>query len=178
MSAVTGSDVARLLMRLGVGGVMMAHGSQKLFGWFGGGGLAGTAKGFESMGFKPGNVNAVIAGVTETGGGALLALGFATPSTGAAVASTMAVAAVSHAPRGFFAMKGGFEYPAFLGLSSAALAIAGAGKLSLDQVTGNRFANRPLAFLSIVATTAATLAVLRKRQIEMAPDLADPKPGQ
>ena len=68
MSAVTRSDVARLLLRFGVGGVMMAHGSQKLFGWFGGGGLAGTASGFESMAFKPGNVNAVIAGVTETGG--------------------------------------------------------------------------------------------------------------
>ncbi len=97
---ITRSDIARLILRLGVGGDDGAC-TQKLFGWFGGGGLAGTAGYLESAGFRPGRVNAVVAGVTETAGGVLLAAGLATPSTGAAVASTMAVAAATHAPQGF-----------------------------------------------------------------------------
>ena len=129
MASISRSDFARLVLRVGVGGVMAAHGTQKLFGWFGGGGLAGTAGHLESAGFRPGRLNAIVAGVTETAGGALLAAGLATPSTGAAVASTMAVAAATHAPQGFFAMKGGYEYPAVLGLASGTLALAGAGKL-------------------------------------------------
>ena len=106
MASVTRSDIARLVLRVGVGGVMAAHGTQKLFGWFGGGGLAGTAGHLESAGFRPGRLNAIVAGVTETAGGVLMAAGLATPSTGAAVTSTMAVAAATHAPQGFFAMKG------------------------------------------------------------------------
>jgi putative oxidoreductase len=68
---------------------MAAHGTQKLFDWFGGGGLAGYAGHLESAGFRPGRLNAIDAGVTETAGGILLAAGLATPSTGAAVTSTM-----------------------------------------------------------------------------------------
>src|SRR6478609_10543731 len=111
MASISRSDFARLVLRVGVGGVMAAHGTQKLFGWFGGGGLAGTAGHLESAGFRPGRMKDIVAGVTETAGGVLLAAGLATPSTGAAVTSTMAVAAATHAPQGFFAMKGGYEYP-------------------------------------------------------------------
>jgi len=138
MASISRSDFARLVLRVGVGGVMAAHGTQKLFGWFGGGGLAGTAGHLESAGFRPGRMNAIVAGVTETAGGVLLAAGLATPSTGAAVASTMAVAAATHAPQGFFAMKGGYEYPAVLGLASGTLALAGAGRLSLDELLHQR----------------------------------------
>ena len=164
MTAITRSDAARLLLRLGVGGVMAAHGSQKLFGWFGGGGIDGTAGYFESIGFRPGRPAALAAGITETAGGAMLAAGLATPSTGAATASTMVVAAVTHAPGGFFAMKGGYEYPAVLGLASGALALAGAGKLSLDELFGNRFAGKGFALVSVAATVAVTLLVLRRRR--------------
>lgn len=100
---------------------LVAHGTQKLFGWFGGGGLSGTAAMFNQVGFTPGKVNAVAAGLTEAGGGALLALGLATPSAGGAIAGTMTVAAAMHADKGFFAPQGGLEYRAVLGAAATAL---------------------------------------------------------
>ncbi len=118
----------------------MAHGTQKLFGWFGGHGLDGTGAFFESVGFTPGRVNAVLAGLGEAGGGALLALGLATPAAGAAAAAagTMAVAASMHTDNGFFAQDGGYEYPAVLALVAAALALGGPGQLSLDAALDHR----------------------------------------
>lgn len=166
VASITRSDIARLVLRIGVGGVMSAHGTQKLFGWFGGGGVAGTAGYLESAGFRPGRLNALVAGVTETAGGVLLAAGLATPSTGAAVASTMAVAAATHAPKGFFAMKGGYEYPAVLGLGT--LALAGAGKLSLDELSHQRLGGGRLALFSAVVAAGATAVVLRRRQAALA----------
>ncbi len=73
-------DLGLLALRLGVGATLVAHGTQKLFGWFGGHGLAGTAAFFESVGFTPGRANALLAGAGEAGGGSLLALGLATPA--------------------------------------------------------------------------------------------------
>jgi putative oxidoreductase len=174
MTSTSRSDIARLVLRVGVGGVMAVHGAQKLFGWFGGGGVAGTAGYFESVGFQPGRLNAVVAGVTETAGGVLLAAGLATPSTGAAVASTMAVAAATHAPQGFFAMKGGYEYPAVLGLASGTLALAGAGKLSLDEVLHQRLGGGRLALFSAVLAAGATAVVLRRRKVALAEQAGAP----
>ncbi len=111
-------DVGLLLMRLGIGAVLMAHGGQKLFGLFGGGGIEGTAAAMESMGFEPGRESAIAAGVGETGGGALLALGLATPAAGAAAAGTMAAAASVNWQKGLFAMRGGYELPLLIGLGA------------------------------------------------------------
>jgi putative oxidoreductase len=168
MAAVSRSDIARLVLRVGVGGIMAAHGAQKLFGWFGGHGITGTGKAMEAMGFKPGKPSALAAGVSETAGGAMLVLGLATPATGAATASTMAVAATAHGPKGLFASNGGYEYPAVLGLCSAALAIAGPGKISVDHLLNYRLSNKPVAILSLVATAATTVMVLRRRQSGLA----------
>src|SRR5690242_18015739 len=101
-------DLGLLALRLGVGGVLFAHGTQKLFGWFGGDGLDRTAGAMEAMGFRPGRISASAAGLGEAGGGLLLALGFATPAAGAAAAGTMAGAVSVHAPAGFFAQAGGY----------------------------------------------------------------------
>src|SRR4051812_45464127 len=89
-------DLGLLLIRVGVGATVAAHGTQKLFGWFGGGGLEGTSKMFEMGGFRPARQHAMAAGLSETGSGALLALGLATPAAGAALAGTMAVAGELH----------------------------------------------------------------------------------
>ena len=78
------TTAARTLFRVGLGGVLFAHGTQKLFGWFGGGGLEGTSQGLHAMGFRPGKTSAVLAGVGEAGAGLALALGIATPAAGAA----------------------------------------------------------------------------------------------
>jgi putative oxidoreductase len=178
-------DLGLLALRLGTGGVLMAHGAQKLFGWFGGGGLDGTARGMEAMGFVPGRPSALAAGVGEAGGGALLVLGLATPAAGAAAAGTMVGAVAVHQPNGFFGQKGGYEYPAFLGLSAAALGVAGAGRYSLDHLTRHRLDRGLYVALAFAASTAAAIAVVGRRVVPApptppvaAPAAADPAPDE
>ena len=126
-----------LVLRTVIGLTLVAHGSQKLFGWFGGYGLAGTGAFFEQLGFRPGKVQAFLAGLGEAGGGLLLAAGLATPLAAAAIVAVMLVAITSvHAPKGFFAQNGGFEYPFVLGAAAAALAFTGPGAASLDAALG------------------------------------------
>ncbi|HET9171735.1 MAG TPA: DoxX family membrane protein [Actinospica sp.] len=156
-------DVGLLLLRLGVGGVLMAHGAQKLFGLFGGGGIEGTAAAMESMGFEPGRESAIAAGVGETGGGALLALGLATPAAGAAAAGTMAAAASVNWDKGLFAMRGGYELPLLIGLGAAGLGLTGAGTLSLDDATGHALDRPWLAAAAFVGTAGVAAAVIGRR---------------
>src|SRR5215471_4581102 len=78
-------DFGLAVLRLVVGLTLAAHGVQKLFGWFGGPGLHGTGRGLEQLGFVPGRRSALLAGLTEAGGGLLLTLGLATPAAAAAV---------------------------------------------------------------------------------------------
>jgi putative oxidoreductase len=161
-------DVGLLLMRTAVGGTLLAHGTQKLFGWFGGGGLASTAAHFEQGGFRPGRHHALAAALSETGGGALLVAGLATPAAGAAVAGTMAVAADMHRPAGFFATQGGYEYPLILGAAGAGLALTGAGRLSLDALAGDRLARPWMALVGLGGAVVASRLLTRRRRAQLA----------
>jgi len=126
-----------LLLRLTVGLTLAAHGGQKLFGWFGGPGLDGAGRALENLGFFPGRRHAFMAGLTEIGGGLLLALGLVTPVAASIVAAVMLVAGVSaHARRGFFLTNGGYEYTLMLGLSGLSVAFTGPGAVSLDALLG------------------------------------------
>src|SRR3954454_7675468 len=78
-------DTGLLLIRIVVGLLLVGHGTQKLFGWFGGHGLEGTGGFFEKLGYRPGKVWAAVAGMSETGGGLLLALGLFTPLASAMI---------------------------------------------------------------------------------------------
>jgi len=157
-------DIGLLALRAGLGGTLVAHGSQKLFGSFGGGGIDGTAAFFDSVGFKPGKANAILAGVSEVGGGALLAAGLATPAAAGAVTGTMAVAGSMHTSNGFFAQQGGFEYPAVLALAASSLALIGPGTLSLDHAFGHTL-NRPwMRTVALAAVVPATMFVLNRRK--------------
>ncbi|MFJ3582363.1 DoxX family protein [Streptomyces sp. NPDC090127] len=175
MSTLNRRDLGLLVLRVGTGVVLAAHGTQKLFGWFGGGGVEGTAQAMEAMGFHPARESAIAAGLGETGGGVLLALGLATPAAGAAAAGAMAGAVAVHAPAGFFAQSGGYEYPAFLGFTAAALGIAGAGRNSLDHLTGHVL-DRPwvvaTAFLGSAVAAAAVVGRRAQHRAEVARDLA------
>lgn len=161
--ATEARDLGLLTLRVGVGATLAAHGAQKLFGWFGGGGLAGTGGFFDSVGFTPGKLNAVLAGAGEAGGGALLALGLATPVAGAAAAGTMVVAASMHKDKGFFAQGGGYEYPAVLALTAASLALGGPGRLSLDAALGHRV-NKPWMRVAGIASIPVAAALVFKRR--------------
>lgn len=156
-------DLGLLALRLGTGGVLFAHGAQKLFGWFGGHGLEATGQAMEQMGFTPGRHSALAAGLGEAGGGALLAAGLATPAAGAAAAGAMAGAVAVHAPAGFFVTEGGYEYPAFLGFVAAGLGLAGPGRYSLDRLTHHCLDHPRVMALAFGASAIAAATVVKRR---------------
>ena len=175
MTETSVRDVGLLALRLGVGGTLAVHGAQKLFGSFGGGGIEGTAGFFESAGFTPGKVNAVAAGLGEFGGGLGLALGLATPAAGGAAAGTMVVAGSLHAPNGFFNTGGGYELPAILGLASAAIALTGPGRLSVDAVLGHALNKHWMRAAALGAVLpAAGVVIARRRRAQAAAAAAAP----
>jgi putative oxidoreductase len=130
--------IGRLLLRLTVGGFFFGHGTQKLFGWFGGHGIEPTGQMFESLGMRPGRRNAIAAGAAEAGGGAALALGLATPLAAGALTSVMLTAIHRvHLKNGPWVTNGGYEYNAVLIAAALALTEVGPGELSLDHALGN-----------------------------------------
>jgi putative oxidoreductase len=137
VGGVEAVDVGLALLRVLVGVGLSLHGFQKLFGWFGGGGLAGTAGWFRSLGFGDGRLAALGAGVAEVGGGLGLALGLLTPLAAAAVIGTMTVAAlVNNADNGFWSVRKGWELNGYLIAVAWAVATTGPGALSLDAALG------------------------------------------
>jgi len=151
-------DIGLLLLRLGVGLTLAAHGTQKLFGWFGGPGLDATGQFFAMIGFPPGRRHALMAGLAETVGGLLLALGLLTPIAAALVFSVMLVATVAvHLQKGFFAQNGGYEYTLLLGIGALAVAFTGPGALSLDALLGHTLSG---AFWGIAAVLVGALGAL------------------
>ena len=129
--------VGRLLLRVTIGAIFVEHGTQKLFGWFGGNGLDGTGQFFETLGLRPGRRNALAAGMAETGGGVLLAAGLATPVAAAALSSVMVTALRTAIwPEGFKVGSGGYE--ALLLAGAVELADVGPGPLSLDGLLGRK----------------------------------------
>ncbi|WP_067862340.1 DoxX family protein [Nocardia shimofusensis] len=127
--STAGIDVGLLLLRLGIGLTMAAHGSQKLFGWFDGPGLEGTEGMLTSMGYPAPEFFAIVTAVTETFGGLALALGVLTPLAGAAIMGTMINAISVKWGSGYI---GGIEYETVLAVGGAALALTGAGRLAVD----------------------------------------------
>lgn len=157
MPSVAFTDLATvslglLLARLVLGLLMAAHGAQKLFGWFGGHGLAGTGGYFEQLGFRPGRAFALAAGLAEFGGGLLVALGFLGPVGPALVVSVMLVAALTvHRSGGLFAMTNGVEVPLLYSAGAIALALTGPGAYSLDALLGLHSLSTPAVALAALA---------------------------
>lgn len=144
-------DIAALLIRLVVGGTMIAHGWNHAFG---GGRLPGTAGWFESIGIRPGRVHALLATVTEIGAGALLVLGLLNPVAAAGVVGTMLVALIAnHRNNGFFIFRPGegYEYVLMITVVSVALAALGPGRLSLDHALGTAVSGVAGLLIALVA---------------------------
>jgi putative oxidoreductase len=130
-------DAGLLVLRIVVGLLLVGHGAQKLFGWFGGGGLIGTAWYFRSVGYRPPRLMAVFAGGAELLGGAALAAGFMTPLAASAVVGTMLNASVAvHRRNGLWAIDNGYEYPLVIAAAAVTLSFTGAGAASLDARLG------------------------------------------
>lgn len=159
-----GQDIGLLLVRVVAGLTMAAHGTQYLFGWFGGGGLAGAAKFFASNGYHAADLMAVVAGLSETFGGLGLAVGLLTPLAGAAVVGTMINAMAVKWSGGFFAPRG-IEYELLMATVAAAIAIAGPGRFAADRAVPllrtHRVAYGGGAVALGVAVAAVTLLLFR-----------------
>ena len=135
-----------------VGPLFVGHGTQKLFGWFGGHGIEGTAGFFESIGLRPGRKHATAAGAAEAGGGALLALGFLTPAAAASLIGVMSTAIRKvHGSKGPWVTDGGYEYNLALIAIMVALADVGPGDLSFDHALGIEVKGPLVALLALAA---------------------------
>jgi putative oxidoreductase len=170
--------MGKFLLRVLIGGLFVGHGTQKLFGWFGGGGLEETAGGFESMGMRPGKRHAAAAGAAEAGGGLLLALGLATPLAAASVIGVMLTAIRKvHLPNGIWVTEGGFEYNAVLIAAVTLLAESGPGPASLDRALGieKKGVFWGLAALAggALASSAALSRAARSEPADLAEQLSD-----
>jgi putative oxidoreductase len=157
-------DIALLAVRVIVGLLLAGHGAQKLFGWFGGHGLAGTGGFFESIGYRPGRLMALAAGAGEFGGGLLLALGLLTPLGGAAVVGVMLNAIVAaHWGKGPWASNGGWELPLIDAAVGAGLAFAGPGRYSLDRALGWSLSGDGWGVAALALGVVAALGTLAVR---------------
>lgn len=155
-----------LIARLLLGAALAAHGAQKLFGWFGGSGPSGTGTFFENLGFRPGAMFAIGAGLGEFGGGLLTLLGFLGAAGPALIILVMLVAIFAvHISKGFWAVNGGWELPGMNIAAALAIAFGGSGAYSLDHWLGLRFLTNPtLVWLAIICAIVLAFANLVLRR--------------
>jgi putative oxidoreductase len=159
-------DFGLFILRLTLGGLLMGHGAQKLFGKFGGHGIEGTGQHFESLGFEPGQQWAFLAGLGEFGGGALTSLGFLHPVGPITTLAPMVVAwGRVHWGKPIFIQSGGGELPATNIGMAVALALTGPGNLSLDHLFGVR-AHPAMAALVSAGVAAGTFMALSQPRPE------------
>ena len=152
-------DTALLLLRVVVGLYLIGHGTQKLFGWWGGSGITGFGANLGRMRFRPPRLWAVLAGLVEAGGGLLLALGLLSPLGSLGIIAAMLVATFTvHLGKGLFTTTGGPELPIINMAVSVAVAIAGPGRYSLDSWLGISLPE-PAAGLVLAALTLLGVGV-------------------
>lgn len=154
-----------LILRVGLGLRVAAHGSQKLLGWFGGSGFTRTSGLLSSKGFRPGWFWALLGAFGEFGGGLLLALGLLSPLAAAAIFAAMLMAVLKfHWSKGFWGSKGGYEYPLVLGFLSVVLALSGPGAYSLDALLGFSLAMPLVWIILALAALVVIIGVVTSRQ--------------
>jgi putative oxidoreductase len=172
-------NIGRAALRGVVGPLFVGHGTQKLFGWFGGHGPEGTGGFFESLGLRPGKRHAMAAGAAEALGGALLTIGFLTPLAATMISATMITAIRKvHAAKGPWVTDGGFEYNAVLIAAMAMLVEHGPGKPSVDDALFPRMKGPALAALSLGAAAAGSYLATERFNEPAAPPEQQPAPAE
>jgi putative oxidoreductase len=155
--------MGRLLLRATLGTVFVVHGTQKLFGWFGGFGPDGTGQFFESLGLRPGRRHAVMAGVTEVGSGILMAAGAATPAAAAGLTGVMITALRTVIWKDGVRPATG-EFEVLLAAAALALADEGPGPWSVDAALGQERTGAPWALGALAAGAIGSGLVLAGRR--------------
>ncbi|MDQ7828117.1 MAG: DoxX family protein [Armatimonadota bacterium] len=151
------ADLGLVMIRVVIGGLFMGHGLQKLTRWVGGYGLAGTAGYMESLGLRPGRLWALVAGLCETLGGALFALGLLNPVGSVLIGAVMLMAiARAHWGRGPWVANGGWEYALANLTVVTGVALTGPGAYAVDSVLGRTLPVVPI----LVAGLALALVVV------------------
>ena len=150
-------EVGSPLLRAVLGPLFVGHGTQKLFGWFGGHGLDGTGEQFESLGLRPGRRQALAAGTAEAVSGVLLTVGALTPLAGTIMSATMVTAIrrvlLEHGP---WVTQGGYEYALTIIAATTAITERGPGRPSVDAALLPRAKGPRLAAVQIAAAIAAS----------------------
>ncbi|HLI44158.1 MAG TPA: DoxX family protein [Acidimicrobiales bacterium] len=166
------ADLAALALRLGIGPMLVAHGSNKVWG---AGGLEGTTKWFDHLGLRPAHLHARLAAATEITAGAAVTLGVGAPLPEAAVIGLMATAArTDHRGKGLFVFKGGWEYVGVVGLVAAVLARLGHGRWSLDRLVGRPTSGSIGAMAAAAALGVGAAAALLATSYHPSPPVEGP----
>jgi putative oxidoreductase len=154
-------DFGLLILRVVLGLVFVGHGSQKLFGWFGGGGLKGTAGWIGKMGFRPAWFWGLMAGLTEFGGGTLLLLGLFSPLGSLGIIAPMLIAIWKvHWAKGFWNGKGGIEFPLVNLTAALALGLTGPGAYAVDSVINAKLPEPASLLVGLAVVTLGTIVAL------------------
>ena len=145
------ASVGLLILRIVVGLIFVGHGSQKMFGWFGGKGIPGQAGLMDTLGVRPARLFALISAAGEFFGGLGVALGLLTPVAAAGILGSMTVAIVKvHWAKGFWNTRGGYEFPLILATTSFVIGLVGPGVYSLDYAFQLRLPE-PLTYIIVLA---------------------------
>lgn len=168
-----------LLLRLLLAGLLYGHATQKLFGWFRGGGPQGTGVLFHKWGVRPGPAMAVLAGASELAGGILIATGFLTPLGSAIIVGTMIVAASVNTTNGLWAHMGGYEVAFVYAALAACLAYTGPGSWSIDSaISLGPHSGYLWGSLALIVGILASLPPLVQRRQTLAREAAANQPDQ
>jgi len=164
-------NAGRLIFRICVGGLFAGHGTQKLFGWFGGPGLDGTSQMMGKLELRPGRRNALAAATAETTGGALLALGALTPLAASLITGTMLTAIRKvHLSNGIWNTNGGYEFNLALIAGALALVDCGPGSPSVDRALSIEAKGNAWTLAALAAGAAGSaLAIEAGRRIPKEP---------